>query len=588
MVEGEHAHVRAYLSTWLGRNSDRAAFREAERAILMQLSTPYGDDDDACTALRDSLRHQTQQVLHRDVPDKELDSAVLALMLRHRDDVREITPKASMTASVGLTPSSMAPSPYTPRARAIPPPTTIRGIENDSHPTSAMAWPPPSPHDEEEDEFSPFTSMAGLGTVPPAPAPVPAQAQAQAPVQLPDLSTMSLHAEANAPILTPLEVFCSVFLAHNAGLFADEPDPTQRLERASRTIQHALACSNYDVSVALQIVKDAHESGIDILAIEPQSVASDESTTRVCRFFLAGECRRSDCRFSHDLNKALCRFWLRGQCLNDSCSFLHDYEALSELAQSIAVAPAPPAPAPEPEPMWIPRPKLDASQTPWAVAAKSSKAPTPAPTMTAAPKKPPAPALSQRIPLRAPSLLPTLATGSALAIDMGKLRAAQPKNQDAWKTTTALLHARHDRLRERLQVGAGGDAGGWGSSAQASHERGARGLRGRWMGGGLGVCLGVARPQVGGATLSLDERTEVVLDLHGLHVNEALEACENFLLALETEGFRGLAYVCVGAGKHSARSGGRLASSILSFLQSWAYPHAEYDGVIACDPCTHL
>lgn len=34
---------------------------------------------------------------------------------------------------------------------------------------------------------------------------------------------------------------------------------------------------------------------------------------RVCRYFLAGECRRADCRFSHDLGRALCRFWLRGQ-----------------------------------------------------------------------------------------------------------------------------------------------------------------------------------------------------------------------------------------------------------------------------------
>lgn len=41
---------------------------------------------------------------------------------------------------------------------------------------------------------------------------------------------------------------------------------------------------------------------------------------RVCRYFLAGECRRADCRFSHDVDRALCRFWLRGQCAKgDQC-----------------------------------------------------------------------------------------------------------------------------------------------------------------------------------------------------------------------------------------------------------------------------
>ncbi|KAI0321023.1 hypothetical protein OF83DRAFT_1101601 [Amylostereum chailletii] len=45
---------------------------------------------------------------------------------------------------------------------------------------------------------------------------------------------------------------------------------------------------------------------------------------RVCRYFLAGECLRADCRFSHDLERALCRFWLRGTCAKgENCEFLH-------------------------------------------------------------------------------------------------------------------------------------------------------------------------------------------------------------------------------------------------------------------------
>lgn len=57
---------------------------------------------------------------------------------------------------------------------------------------------------------------------------------------------------------------------------------------------------------------------------------------RVCRYFLSGDCRRADCRFSHDLSKALCKFWLRGQCLNDPCPFLHDQDVVQALASGMA------------------------------------------------------------------------------------------------------------------------------------------------------------------------------------------------------------------------------------------------------------
>ena len=62
--------------------------------------------------------------------------------------------------------------------------------------------------------------------------------------------------------------------------------------------------------------------------------------TRMCRYFLAGECRRSDCRFSHDLDRALCRFWLRGHCAKGpNCEFLHQLpEGLDPSALSSAMA----------------------------------------------------------------------------------------------------------------------------------------------------------------------------------------------------------------------------------------------------------
>ncbi|KAE8219281.1 hypothetical protein CF319_g6996 [Tilletia indica] len=67
----------------------------------------------------------------------------------------------------------------------------------------------------------------------------------------------------------------------------------------------------------------------------PTTPGGSGGTARVCRYFLAGECRRFDCRFSHDLGRALCRFWLRGQCLNDPCGFLHDYDVVNKLARGM-------------------------------------------------------------------------------------------------------------------------------------------------------------------------------------------------------------------------------------------------------------
>jgi hypothetical protein len=58
---------------------------------------------------------------------------------------------------------------------------------------------------------------------------------------------------------------------------------------------------------------------------------------RVCRYFLVGECKRADCRFSHDLNRAVCRFWMKGQCLNgDGCNFLHDTSIVDKLTNRLS------------------------------------------------------------------------------------------------------------------------------------------------------------------------------------------------------------------------------------------------------------
>jgi hypothetical protein len=68
-----------------------------------------------------------------------------------------------------------------------------------------------------------------------------------------------------------------------------------------------------------------------------------------------------------------------------------------------------------------------------------------------------------------------------------------------------------------------------------SDDAGDRTARGRTCGGGLGVCLGIAGTTAGGdSKLTSEERTESMLDLHGLHSNEATDVLEEFLLAVST------------------------------------------------------
>lgn len=172
-----------------------------------------------------------------------------------------------------------------------------------------------------------------------------------------------------------------------------------------------------------------------------------------------------------------------------------------------------------------------------------------------------APRASPRVGLRPPTLLPTLPTGAAVsglymayrarALQLGAARnACLSRAADAWRRGDGAAAKRFSREGHELNAKMGAEMGeaagrlvrerakvaeqavrardaGW------SDDPGDRTSRGKVCGGGLGVCLGVASQNVGGeGKLSADERTESMLDLHGLHSNEASEVLEQFLLAV--------------------------------------------------------
>ncbi|CDZ97380.1 Polyadenylation factor I complex, subunit, Yth1 (CPSF subunit) [Phaffia rhodozyma] len=381
---------------------------------------------------------------------------------------------------------------------------------------------------------------------------------------------------------------------------------------------------------------------------------------RVCRYYLNGECRRADCRFSHDIERALCRFWLRGQCAKgDQCEFIHnlpstfDATALSQAVSNInlshseaSLRPESKSPTPPPEedfpqlgaPTMSKKAsgpaKHDASRTRFSSAVKKpAVAPVPIHDTSAAtsssggkatlaglssanginsissnllPVSTPTPTSrpSPRLNLRAPSLLPTLPTGSSLnqmylsarsrAIQLGMQRnVCLAKAAEAWKKkdgagakkfsqegqalnelmTIESAEAAGKLVRERRRIAqeAARNRQGW-SSDPLDRSR-----KGKECAAGLGVILGVASSTTAGAAgLTSGEREEALLDLHALHGTEAVDVLERFLIALEGESFLGLAYAIVGEQKHTgtqdaARGSSkiRLSASVKTWLAQW-------------------
>lgn len=176
----------------------------------------------------------------------------------------------------------------------------------------------------------------------------------------------------------------------------------------------------------------------------------------------------------------------------------------------------------------------------------------------------PVPRPSPRLKLRPPTLLPTLTTGESVnklymtyrqrALQLGAARnACLSRAADAWRRGDGAAAKRFSREGHDLNAKMGGEAAdaagklvrervrmaaeivrqretGW------SDEPRDRAERGKIIAEGLGVILGVASKDTGnengGVRTTPDERTEVLLDLHGLHANEALDVMEKFLVSV--------------------------------------------------------
>ncbi|GAA6028586.1 hypothetical protein JCM8097_007295 [Rhodosporidiobolus ruineniae] len=353
----------------------------------------------------------------------------------------------------------------------------------------------------------------------------------------------------------------------------------------------------------------------------------------VCKFWLRGHCLKGDGR----------------------CDFLHtippimraDFEARSQQRQQMMHPPeAEPDTGPEldfPTLGDAPRSRrpmggagrgiqLDPARTRFARAVKyGQKVQVPLPSRSATtptggpPTRDnlPAPRKSARINLRPPALLPTLPTGQSLAalyiryrqnfLELGANRnKCLAKAAECWKrgdgagarkwsreaqdwSRQVAIEGRDAALRiveERKRVlkeaidrneQRAGTADDVPDRKARGHERGG------------GICLGVVSPAVlpsEGHPLTEDERTEVALDLHALHTDEAISFMGDFLLKLEAQQFRGLAFIVIGQQKHSGASAPdkaeaagrlRLEQATTEFLSDQGWAWQNFGGILCVD-----
>jgi hypothetical protein len=188
------------------------------------------------------------------------------------------------------------------------------------------------------------------------------------------------------------------------------------------------------------------------------------------------------------------------------------------------------------------------------------------------PSGPPMPHPSPRIKLRPPTLMPTLPTGAAMndmymearqaAIKLGQSRnACLARAAEAWRRGDGATAKRFSReanvLNERMTVETADAAANLVRQRRTQAQEAIR-ARGEWSSdpedrsskgkecaGGLGVVMGVAGANILGPAseaLTTSERTEVLLDLHMLHANEASDVLEDFLMAVSTHERVGISF----------------------------------------------
>ena len=328
------------------------------------------------------------------------------------------------------------------------------------------------------------------------------------------------------------------------------------------------------VGLALDACSDSFEDAEEVLRRAAFGAAPGAPP---CKFFLMGQCRRADCAFGHDRENALCRYWLRGACaIGSDCMFLHGLPryALDAVRRADppekgfrrADPPDPPRDAaswpslPRPEafpalPAGAPPPREDPQDAARDIAARlfhSRPAPRAA-APAAAPRAAAAPARVGKARLGSREL-------EGLWVEGGSgVAASYAANREAAKQLAIRRNAQFARATSAFRAGKKAEAKRLGAEgrrldALMRREAGEAGQR-------------IFRER------NKEERVfgRGVVDLHGLHKDEATGVLEELLPRMRDRGLE-LATVVTGTGSHTLgpqKGRARLLPGLQAALAEW-------------------
>ncbi|CAM9092091.1 unnamed protein product [Chrysoparadoxa australica] len=325
---------------------------------------------------------------------------------------------------------------------------------------------------------------------------------------------------------------------------------------SSESLQRALYWTGFDLDKALLLVAGA--------------LSSSSDGKKPCRHYLQGECLRADCTFRHDCDQTTCFFWLLGWCRNgESCPFLHDLkpsDALDEGEQDEAPSLFSPeeevAPPEEEFPALAVTPPVQ--RTNWGGRSFVSVAATP--------PKGGGQERGGRGPGKMGRQLPPPPSSTVMA--PGKWKSSDLAEYHEHRRVAGVLARQRNKYfiqaTEAYKSGRAKEAAALAKKGRElnremkeEHSQAARGIfNARWA-------VQEERNPIPSQLINCG-----VLDLHGLHVSEAVAILEEELVAACESGLRQCTLL-TGSGHHSSGSNykARLLPAVEAFCLEWGLPY---------------
>ncbi|KAJ9071290.1 hypothetical protein DSO57_1038358 [Entomophthora muscae] len=393
-------------------------------------------------------------------------------------------------------------------------------------------------------------------------------------------------------------------------------------------IEEQFEASGYDFEATMTALILAHGNQLPEQVAPLATEPVEEKKVQVCRHFLEGQCFRKDCWFRHDLDGTICKFWLRGGCLNGTaCRFLHqvDTNTIVDKMQELKVTevkkpkvhlkserafPALASSAAEVRGFFDSGPEKAEGydrvikvqrikdKMPWIptdiiqhyLASSWYYEPT---TLTLLAKRYPQPRNFKPNVMQAPAKAPIQAHNKAIpAHKKIETRAKQvPKSAEnlPWIATGITVGQVYQRFREEAARLAR-TRNGYFERARTNYLNGKKDVAKKLSLEGQALNLKMKeqhRLAAKAITAARNPRDSAVLDLHCLHISEAIDLLDETIAALRANkrpgGCTRPFYLLIGSGHHSSGSLPRLLPAVLDFLDSSHLNYVDCSSDGRCD-----